>query len=62
MWDDGWHWLSNESMTVYVRVHRGRIVQAPPIVKRFMYQHLRALLFWMNKQPGLVHQRIRVDE
>ena len=44
-----WVWLSNRRMTFAVRVNdEDRIVDAAPIVRRFIGQNLRHLIRWMG--------------
>lgn len=47
-----WCWLSTEKMTVLVRVDNDVIVEAPPVVRKFVGQRFSNLTNWMNKQPG----------
>jgi len=52
-------WLSNASMTVRVVVNeRGTVVDAAPVVRKFVGQPLRNLTVWMNRRPGFRSERI----
>lgn len=47
-------WLSNIAMTVKVVVdHRGIIVDAAPIVRKFVGQPFENVCKWMNKRSGM---------
>lgn len=53
------HYLSSRKMTVLVDVNsRDEIVSAPPIVRKFVGQSLDALVRWMKKQGGFVHEKL----
>lgn len=54
----GWWYLSTERMTVAVRLTDGIVVEAPPIVRRFLGQPSRNLGAWLRKQPGFVAERL----
>lgn len=56
--DAEWWWLSTKRMTVAVEVRDGRIVTAPPIVRRFIGQPSKNLGAWMRKQPGFRVERL----
>ena len=47
-----WHWLSSRRMTVGVRTENGLIVEAAPIVRKFIEQPLANLQGWMRRQGG----------
>jgi len=48
-----WYWLSNVKMTVAVETDEDdKIVEAAPIVRKFIGQPLEDLAMWMNKQDG----------
>ena len=48
-----WYWLSNVKMTVAVELDKDdNIIEAAPIVRKFMGQPLENLALWMNKQDG----------
>lgn len=49
------HWLSSNYMTVGVAVDpdTGKIIDAAPIVRKFVGQPLRNLINWMSRQGGL---------
>lgn len=47
-----WWWLSTEKMTVGVAIEEGLIVEAAPIVRRFIGQPSKNLGNWMRKQGG----------
>lgn len=49
---DGWYWLTTERMTVAVRVIDTRVVEAPPIVRKFVGQPALNLIRWLAHQPG----------
>lgn len=56
------HWLSTRRMTVCVEVNNvGVIVDAPPVVKRFIGQRLSNLAKWMDRQGRLKHEVICED-
>lgn len=42
-------WLSNSKMTIKVKVNKGRIVAAAPIVRRFIGQPFHNLNTWMYR-------------
>jgi len=47
------YWLSSNKMTVIVEVnHRGIIVKAAPIVRKFLGQPISNLIKWMKRQGG----------
>jgi hypothetical protein len=50
--DASWWWLYTERMTVVVRVDNGLVVEAPPIVRKFIGQPQENLLRWLSFQPG----------
>lgn len=53
-------WLSCEAFTVEVEVdEEGYIKFAPPIVRRFIGQHIDNLLSWMEKKGGLIIRPLR---
>lgn len=53
-----WWWLSTERMTVTVGVDDEGVVRtAPPIVRKFIGQHVSRLTAWMRKQPGFRSER-----
>ena len=54
-----WRWCSTERMTVGVRVLDGRIVETPPIVRRFLGQPEDNLVRWLSRQPGFLTEAIR---
>lgn len=57
-----WYWLSNVKMTVAVRINEDdKIVEAPPIVKRFTGQPLENLALWMNKKDGFRIEEMKDD-
>jgi len=43
------YWLSNEQMTIGVKVRAGRIIETAPRVYVFKGQPIRNLLHWMRK-------------
>lgn len=46
-------WLSSRKMTVSADVNKdGVILDAAPIVRKFVGQHLMRLAVWMHKQGG----------
>lgn len=45
-------WLSTEKMTVRVLTKDSIIIEAAPIVKKFLGQPLENLIHWMSYQPG----------
>lgn len=46
------YWLSNEYITVGVKIEEGIIVDIPPVVKKFKGQPLTNLVRWMrNMDP-----------
>lgn len=45
--------LSSEAMTVGVTTKDGKIIETPPIAKKFIGQPLNNILDWMTKQGGL---------
>lgn len=48
-----WYWLSNERMTVLVKVDEDdKIRTFPPIARRFVGQPLENLALWMNEVEG----------
>lgn len=47
------YWLSSKKMTVLVEVQDGRIIQAAPVVRKFIGQPVQNLIRWMRKQGGL---------
>jgi hypothetical protein len=49
---DGWYWLSTERMTVAVRIERTKVVDAPPIVRKFIGQRALNLIRWLASQDG----------
>lgn len=50
----GWYWLSTPRMTVAVRLNDSNvIVEAPPIVRKFIGQPSTNLGRWMRKQGHL---------
>lgn len=51
-------WLSSRAMTVGVETRAGRIVTAPPIVRRFIGQHIDALRGWMGRQRGYAEEML----
>lgn len=51
-------WLSTERMTVAVRAADGMIVEAPPIVRKFIGQPGINLERWMRQQSGFRGERI----
>lgn len=52
-------WLSTEKMTVYVETDANdRIINAAPIVNRFIGQPLDNLLGWLSRQGGLRKSRL----
>lgn len=55
-------WLSTERMTVAVRAVDGVIVDAPPIVRRFIGQPGVNLERWMRQQPGFRGGRIAMKK
>jgi hypothetical protein len=44
--------MSTDEMTCGVDVEDGRIVDAPPIVKKFIGQPIENFRDWMSKQKG----------
>lgn len=54
-----WLYLSSSRMTVCVRVEEGRIVKAPPIVRKFDGQSYMNLVEWMQSQPGFHQEWVR---
>lgn len=42
-------WLSNKKMTIGVKVDKGRIVDAAPIVRKFIGQPFQNLKTWMYR-------------
>lgn len=49
-------------MTVAVRINEDdKIVEAPPIVKRFTGQPLENLALWMNKKDGFRIEEMKDD-
>lgn len=43
-------WLSNHKMTVMIKTNQNRqIIEAAPIVKKFIGQPLSNLAYWMDK-------------
>ena len=52
------HWISCTAFTVSVATDaQGRIVEAAPIVRKFLGQPLVNLLGWANARGGLRHER-----
>lgn len=51
-------WLSSEKMTISVRidVDNGRVVEAPPIARKFVGQHYLQLMWWMKKQGDFTRE------
>jgi hypothetical protein len=48
-----WWWLSTERMSVSVAIDEDDvIVDAPPIVRKFIGQPITNLMRWLAKQPG----------
>lgn len=45
-------WISTQRMTVGVLVFDETVMEAPPIVRKFIGQSINALRGWMRKQPG----------
>lgn len=45
--------LSSMAMTVGVTTKDGKIIEAPPIVRKFIGQPVDSLIGWMTKQGGL---------
>jgi hypothetical protein len=53
------YWLSSKKMTVFVEVDDyGRIVDASPIVKKFIGQGIDSLKAWLSRQGGLVCKKL----
>ncbi len=47
------YWISTERMTVgVITASSGLIVEAAPIIHRFVHQPLGNLIRWMQRQPG----------
>lgn len=42
------HQLSNEKFTVFVTERNGKIIDAAPLVRKFIGQPLQNLINWMN--------------
>lgn len=57
-----WYWLSSSRMTVGVKVENGIIVDAAPIVRKFVGQPVDNLKRWMNKQSGFKMEKIQNDD
>lgn len=57
---NGWHWCSSRALTVIVRVQANRVVESPPITRKFIGQPFVNLLRWMNRQGGLTVQTIHI--
>lgn len=53
-----WYYLSSTKMTVAVRVEGNRIVEAAPIVRRFLGQPPERLGIWMRRQGGFVAKKL----
>lgn len=53
-----WYWLSSFKMTVGVKVENGIIVDAAPIVKKFLGSELKRLVAWMTKQGGFKLEKL----
>jgi len=54
-----WWYLSAGGITVAVRVlENGRVVQGPPIVRKFMGQPVDNLLRWMQKHGDVTSERL----
>lgn len=53
-----WLWLSNERFTVASRILDGRVVEGPPLIRRFLGQPEGNLIRWMQKQPGYRSQQL----
>jgi len=53
------HWISCDRFTVAVTTdERGRVVEAAPVVRRFLGQPLYNLLRWADSLGGLQHEEI----
>lgn len=53
------HWLSTTRMTVGVETDaEGIIIDAPPIVRRFMGQYFDRLRAWMSRQPAFCEEAV----
>lgn len=50
-------WISNEKFTVMVEVDdKMNIIEAPPIVRKFIGQPIENLLSWAAKFPGFEYE------
>ena len=60
---DGWsdYWLSSRAMTIVVRVEGGRVVDTPPIARKFIGQPFANLVRWMLGQGDLLWHRYSVE-
>jgi hypothetical protein len=48
------YWVSNCKMTCMVVANcHTTVIEAPPILRRFLGQPMGNLLLWMSKKPGL---------
>jgi hypothetical protein len=55
---DGLFVLSTKAMTVMIEVRDGKIVAAPPIVRKFKGKSPKRMADWMRKQKGFRASRI----
>lgn len=59
---DKYYWVSTKRMTGLVTVRDGRVVLAPPILRKFLGQPVNNLINWLMKQEGFKLEDMDCEE
>ena len=51
-WERWEWWVSSPVMTIFVATVDGRIIDAAPIVRRFLGQDMGHLITWLERRTG----------